>query len=221
MVVTNELNAKRRQSAGKGAARAIRREGRVPAVIYGDKKEPEIISLDYVDVFKALNTGMFLSTVYKVNIDSGDTVRVIARDVQLDPVRDFPMHVDFLRISKDARLVVEIAVNFVGEEDSPGMKRGGVLNVVRHEIEVSVPADAIPEAIEADISGMDIGDTLHSSAIKLPDGVELTITDREFTIASIAGQSAEEPETTEGEEATTEAQADTQGEGSGDGESEE
>ncbi len=217
MAVTSELNAKRRESAGKGAARAIRREGRVPAVIYGDNKDPEIISLDYVDVLKALNTGQFLSTVYSINLEGGGKTRVIPRDIQFDPVKDFPMHVDFLRISKNARLVVEIAVNFVGEDVSPGMKRGGVLNVVRHEIEISAPADAIPDAIDVDISEMEIGDTLHASALKLPEGAELTITDRDFTIASIAGQAAEEPEGAE----EGEAAAETEGEGaSGEGDSE-
>lgn len=211
MAETNELNAIQRESGGKGAARAIRREGRVPAVIYGDKKDPESISLDYVDVLKALNTGQFLSTVFNINIEGGGKTRVIPRDIQVDPVKDFPMHVDFLRIAKDARIVVEINVNFVGEEESPGMKRGGVLNIVRHEIEISAPADAIPEGIEIDISELEIGDTLHASAIKLPAGVELTITDRDFTIASISGQAAEE--TDEVVEVEVEAEGEAEGEG--------
>ena len=217
MAETSELNAKLRESAGKGAARAIRREGRVPAVIYGDKKDPETISLDFVDVFKALNTGSFLSTVYKINIEGGGQTRVIPRDIQVDPIKDFPMHVDFLRISKDAMLVVEIAVNFIGEEECPGMKRGGVLNIVRHEIEVSAPADAIPDEIVADISELEIGDTLHASSLKLPTGVELTITDRDFTVASIAGQVAEEEEAEviEGEVPTV---GDEEAEGEGGGE---
>ena len=208
MAETNELNATPRKSAGKGAARAIRRAGGVPAVIYGANKEPESISLDFVAVLKALNTGNFLSTVFKINVEGGDTTRVIPRDIQVDPIKDFPMHVDFLRIAKDARLIVEIAVTFVGEEESPGMKRGGVLNVVRHEIEVSAPADAIPESIEADISELDIGDTLHGSALKLPAGVELTITDRDFTVASVAGQVAEEVESTEEEVEETATEGD-------------
>jgi len=211
MAETNELNAIQRETGGKGAARAIRREGRVPAVIYGDKKDPEAISLDYVDVLKALNTGQFLATVFNINIEGGGKTRVIPRDIQVDPVKDFPMHVDFLRIAKDARIVVEINVSFVGEEESPGMKRGGVLNIVRHEVEVSAPADAIPEGIEIDISELEIGDTLHASAIKLPAGVELTITDRDFTIASIAGQAAEE--TDEVEEVEVEAEGEAEAEG--------
>ena len=222
MAETSELNATPREAGGKGAARAIRREGRVPAVIYGDKKDPESISLDFVDILKALHTGTFLSTVFKINVEGGTQSRVIPRDIQVDPIKDFPMHVDFLRIAKDAQLVVEIAVNFIGEEESPGMKRGGVLNIVRHEIEISAPADAIPESIEADISEMDIGDTLHASALKLPKGVMLTITDRDFTVASLAGQVAEEEEvveeTVEGEVPTV---GDEEGEGEEGGEKEE
>lgn len=214
MAQTSELNARQRTVGGKGAARATRREGRVPAVIYGGKEAPQSISLDFVDVLKAQNTGLFLSTVYDINIEGAGKTRVIPRDIQVDPVKDFPMHVDFLRVAKDARLEVEIAVNFVGEENSPGMKRGGVLNVVRHEIEVSAPVDAIPEAIDADISELDIGDTLHASALKLPAGVELTITDRDFTVATIAGQVAEEVETEEAEgEAGEVAEADGEEEG--------
>ena len=223
MAETSELNATQRDRAGKGAARAIRREGRVPAVIYGDKKDPEIVSLDYVDVFKAVNTGTFLSTVFNINVEGSGKSRVIPRDVQFDPVKDFPMHIDFLRIDKDAKLVVEITVHFIGEEESPGMKRGGVLNIVRHEIEILSPADKIPDSIEADISEMDIGDTLHASALKLPDGVELTITDRDFTVASLAGQVAEEEEIVEeveGEEGA-EGEGEEGEEGEGEGEKEE
>ena len=217
MAETSELNATRRETGGKGAARAIRREGRVPAVIYGNKKDPESISLDFVDVFKALQTGTFLSTVYKINVEGGAQSRVIPRDIQVDPIKDFPMHVDFLRIAKDAQLVVEIAVHFIGEEESPGMKRGGVLNIVRHEIEILAPADAIPDSIEADISELDIGDTLHASALKLPKGVALTITDRDFTVASLAGQVAEEEEIVE---ETEEGEVPTVGDEEGDGEGE-
>ncbi|MCF6199414.1 MAG: 50S ribosomal protein L25/general stress protein Ctc [Hyphomicrobiaceae bacterium] len=191
MAEINELNATSRKSAGKGAARAIRREGRVPAVIYGDNKEPEAISLDFVDVLKAMNTGMFLSTVYDVNIDGGAMARVIPRDIQVDPVKDFPMHVDFLRIKKNARIVVEIAVNFLNEEECPGLKAGGAFNVVRHEIEVSCPADAIPESIDLDVGSLEIGTTLHASDLKLPGNIELTITDRDFSIVSVVGQMAE------------------------------
>ena len=218
MAETNELNATPRVAGGKGAARSIRREGRVPAIIYGDKKDPESVSLDYVDVLKALNTGLFLSTVFKIKVEGGATSRVIPRDIQVDPVKDFPMHVDFLRISKNARLVVEITVNFIGEEESPGMKRGGVLNVVRHEIEITAPADAIPESIEADISELDIGDTLHASALPLPAGVELTITDRDFTVATLAGQVAEEEEIVP--ETETDEAAEGEGEGAAEGEGE-
>jgi len=206
-----ELNATSRKSAGKGAARAIRREGRVPAVIYGDNKAPEAISLNFVDILKALNTGMFLSTVYNVNIEGGATARVIPRDIQVDPVKDFPMHVDFLRIKKDARIVVEIAVHFVNEEECPGLKAGGAFNVVRHEIEVSCPADDIPESLDLDVGTLQIGDTLHASDLKLPKNMELTITDRDFSIVSVVGQMAEVAEGAP--EAAVEAGDDGEGEG--------
>ncbi len=208
-----ELNATSRKSAGKGAARAIRREGRVPAVIYGDNKAPEAISLNFVDILKALNTGMFLSTVYNVNIEGGATARVIPRDIQVDPVKDFPMHVDFLRIKKDARIVVEIAVHFVNEEECPGLKSGGAFNVVRHEIEVSCPADDIPESLDLDVGTLQIGDTLHASDLKLPKNMELTITDRDFSIVSVVGQMAEVAEGAP--EAAVEAGDDGEGEGEG------
>ncbi len=212
-----ELNATSRKSAGKGAARAIRREGRVPAVIYGDNKDPEAISLDFVDILKAMNTGMFLSTVYDVNIDGGASARVIPRDIQVDPVKDFPMHVDFLRIKKDARIVVEIAVNFINEEECPGLKAGGAFNVVRHEIEVSCPADDIPESLDLDVGGLQIGDTLHASNLKLPKNMELTITDRDFSIVSVVGQMAE---VAEGAPEAVEEAGD-EGEGEGEGEDKE
>ena len=215
MAKTTELNAQKRESNGKGAARAIRREGRVPAVIYGDKKDPEAISLDYVDMLKAINTGQFLSTVYMINVEGGKTTRVIPRDMQLDPVRDFPMHADFLRIAKDAKLEVDISVHFLNEEECPGLKSGGVLNIVRHEIELSCPADAIPDAIELDIGSLDIGDTLHASDLKLPANVELVTTDRDFTIVSVVGQMAEEVEA-EVEVAPVEGEEAAEGEGEGD-----
>ncbi len=180
-----ELQAEAREKVGKGAARAIRRAGKVPAVIYGDKKDPSTIALSVRDVIKELESGRFLTTVYDVKVN-GESSRVIPRDFQLDPVRDTPMHIDFLRITKGATIVVAIPVLFQNEEESPGLKRGGVLNVVRHEIEVSAPAEALPDSIEVDLSGLDIGDSLHISAVTLPDGVEPTITDRDFTIATIA-----------------------------------
>ena len=204
MAQTATLNALVRERAGKGAARAVRREGRVPAVIYGDKKEPQTISMDYRELMKQVQTGRFLSTLVDIDVD-GTKVRTIPRDVQFDPVRDFVVHVDFLRLGKGARIAVEVAINFLGDEDSPGLKRGGVLNVVRHTVEIMCPADAIPESFDMDISELDIGDGLHSTDLTLPEGMTFTITDRDFTIATISAPSGgadedEEDAAVEGEE---------------------
>jgi len=201
------LNAQKREKAGKGAARAIRREGLVPAVIYGDKKEPVSISLDPKELWIQLHTGQtFFASTGTIQI--GKTKEnVICRDVQFHPVKDFPMHADFLRLAKDATVVVEIPVSFINEEKSEGIKRGGVLNVVRHEIECSVPANAIPEALVVDLSGTAVGDSVHISAVELPKGVEPTISDRDFTICSIAAPSSGEKAVVEGEEGEEEAEA--------------
>ncbi|HXG80153.1 MAG TPA: 50S ribosomal protein L25/general stress protein Ctc [Methyloceanibacter sp.] len=187
-----ELKAWARTRSGKGGARAERREGRIPGVLYGDKKEPENISVDYRTIYQQLHTGHFQSTIFLLDVE-GKKTRVIPRAVQLDPVRDFPIHVDFLRLSKDALVTVEVPVRFLNEAASPGLKRGGVLNIVRHEIPVRCPADAIPDHFEVDLTGLEIGDSVHISAIKLPEGVRPTITDRDFTVATIVGRSAEEP----------------------------
>jgi large subunit ribosomal protein L25 len=192
-----ELKASNRDGTGKSANRIIRKEGRVPGIIYGDKQPPQNVTLEYKEIFKQVQTGHFLSTVYMLDLE-GRKVRVIPRDVQLHPVRDWPMHVDFLRISKSSRVDVEVTVNFVNEAESPGLKRGGVLNIVRHAVELSCPADAIPEAIEVNLAGLDIGDAVHISAVKLPENVTPTIADRDFTIATIVGSSAMKPEEAEG-----------------------
>jgi len=201
------LNAQKRETAGKGAARAIRREGLVPAVIYGDKKDPISVSLDPKELWLQLHTGQtFFASTGTIQI--GKTKEnVICRDVQFHPVKDFPMHADFLRLGKDATVVVEIPVSFINEEQSEGIKRGGVLNVVRHEIECSVPANAMPEALIVDLSGTAIGDSVHISAVELPKGVEPTISDRDFTICSIAAPSSGEKAVDEGEEGDEEAEA--------------
>jgi large subunit ribosomal protein L25 len=182
------LKAEARDRVGKGASRALRREGRVPAVIYGDNKSPLSISVAYNETMKRIQQGGFLSHVLEIDVD-GEKHRVLPRDYQLEPVRDFLVHIDFLRISKSSVINVEVPVHFVNEEASPGLKRGGVLNVVRHTVELSCPADSIPEAIELDLTGVETGDSLHISAVKLPEGVKPTITDRDFTIATIAAPS--------------------------------
>lgn len=214
-----EMSATARERVGKGTARAARRQGFVPAVIYGDNKPPVSILVERRELWRYISTGQFLNTLFAIKID-GSAARVIPRDVQLDPVRDFPMHVDFLRLGAGARISVEIPVNFINDEESPGLKRGGVLNIVRHTIELRCLAEAIPENLEADLTGLDIGDTLHVSAISLPEDVELTVTDRDFTVATIVGQMTEEAEEEEeGEEAEDEEAAEAEeGEGEGEGE---
>lgn len=189
MATMVELKATTREATGKAANRAIRSDGRVPAIIYGAGQEPQSVAVEYKEVFKQVQTGHFLSTVYMLDLE-GTKVRVIPRDVQLHPVRDFPVHVDFMRISRTSRVDVEVAVHFINEANSPGLKRGGVLNIVRHDIELSCPADAIPESIEIDLTGLDIGDSIHISSVKLPENVTSTIADRDFTIATVAGSSA-------------------------------
>ncbi len=204
------MPAKTRERAGKGPARAARRAGLVPGVIYGAKKDPLMITLDPRDVFKGLKTGSFLATIYELEI-GGKKEQVLPRDVQFHPVTDNAMHVDFLRVSAATSVTIEVPVHFLNEEESPGVKRGGLLNIVRHEIEMTCRADAIPDQIVVDLTGLEIGDSVHISSISLPDGVELTITDRDFTIATIAAptlavEEEEEAEAAEGAEEDAEGE---------------
>jgi large subunit ribosomal protein L25 len=183
-----EFKATARPRAGKGAARQARREGKVPAVIYGDGKPPETISLDYNELWKQYLKGHFTSTVFELDMEEdGAKHLVIPRDIQLDPVKDQPIHVDFLRIGKEGLIRVEVPVRFINDTLSPGLKRGGVLNIVRHDIEVTCPYDKIPEYFVVDLTGVEIGRSIHISAIELPEGVTPTIKDRDFTVATIAG----------------------------------
>ena len=204
MSTEQTLAAEIRDRAGKGAARAARREGRVPAVIYGDKKDPVTITLLEKDLMKQLHTGNFFSTVYSLEIDGGNET-ALPRDVQFHPVTDRPEHVDFLRIGKGATVSVEVTVHFINEDKSPGLKKGGVLNVVRHEVEVTAPATAIPDEIVIDVSKYEIGDSIHISEVELPEKVTPTITDRDFTIATIAAPTVAPSEDEDGEEAEAEA----------------
>jgi large subunit ribosomal protein L25 len=181
-----ELAATARTRGGKGSARQARRDGRVPAVIYGDRQAPEMITLEYNTLFKQYMKGHFTSTVLTIDID-GKKVQVIPRDVQVDPVRDLPIHADFQRVGPNSRIRVNVPVRFVNEGLSPGLKRGGVLNIVRHDVEVTCPANAIPTAFEVDLTGLEIGRSIHISSVKLPEGVRPTITNRDFTVATIAG----------------------------------
>ncbi len=209
-----ELKAEARELIGKGAANRMRREGKVPGVIYGNSEAPESIAIDTGVITKHMQTGSFLATVYMVDI-GGKKTRVIPRDLQTDPVRDFPIHFDLLRLAEDARIDVTVQIHYLNDDLSPGLKRGGILNVVRHEIELSCPADAIPESIEVSLEGLDIGDSLHFSSITLPENVSSTISDRDFTLVTIVGAKEEEPEEVEGEEVEGEGEEAAEGEGEG------
>jgi large subunit ribosomal protein L25 len=161
----------------------------VPAVIYGDKKEPLLISLEPRALVRELHRPGFFAKLVDVTI-GGETHRTLPRDVQLHPVTDMPLHVDFMRVGAHTRITVEIPVRFVDQEKSPGLKRGGLLNIVRHEIEMLCSADNIPDHIDVSLEGREIGDSIHISAVKLPEGARPTIADRDFTIATLAAPSA-------------------------------
>jgi len=199
------LSAETRERVGKGASRALRREGRVPAVIYGNKQEPVSIHLEEKALMKALMTGHFMNTVVMIDGAAKSAIRTLPKDVTFDVVTDRPVHVDFLRISEHATVTVAVPVSFQNEEASPGLKKGGVLNVVRHELELVCDASSIPDQIEIDLTGLEVGDSLHISAVTLPKGVTSAITDRDFTIATVVAPSALKSE--EGD-TTTEAAAD-------------
>lgn len=179
-----ELKASVRSRVGKGSARALRREGLIPAVIYGDKKPPLSIAISTKETSQRLYAGGFLTTVATIDVD-GEKVLVIPKDYARDPVRDFLIHVDFLRIAAGSIVTVWVPLHSKGEDKSPGMKKGGALNWARHEIECTCPAESIPDFIEIDVSGLDIADSLHISAVKLPEGVKPVIQDRDFTVVSI------------------------------------
>ncbi|OAB61001.1 50S ribosomal protein L25/general stress protein Ctc [Leptolyngbya valderiana BDU 20041] len=194
------LSVEVRERTGKGGARQARRDGFVPGTLYGGDQDPVSIALKNNELIKAINSGKFLANMITIS-HKGDSQTVFARDVQFDPVKDLPLHVDFQRVNAKDVITVEVSVNFLGEEQSEGIKRGGVLNVVRHAIEVNCPAGQIPEAIDVDISGLDIGDSVHISNVTLPENVEPTITDRDFTIATMQGSRALVEEEAEDEDA--------------------
>ena len=182
------LSAETRERAGKGASRAMRREGRVPAVVYGNKEEALAIHVEEKALMKMLNGGHFMNSVVMIDV-GGATARTLPKDVQFHPVTDRPLHVDFLRISEHSQVHVAVPIRFTGEEESRGLKRGGVLNAVRHELELICDAAEIPDEIEISLAGLDIGDSLHISAVALPKGSSPAITDRDFTIATIVPSS--------------------------------
>lgn len=179
------LEAKSRPGTGTGSARAARRVGDVPAVVYGGAKGSQHIVVNGRELTRNYLKGRFLSTIFVLNID-GEKQRVIPREVQVHPVSDAPVHADFMRLVEGARIKLFIPVHFKNQDESPGLKKGGVLNIVRHEVEFYCPADRIPQFIEADLKGYDIGDSLHISAFKLPDGIKPVISTRDFTVATIA-----------------------------------
>ncbi len=223
MVDVTSLAASSRSQSGKGPARAARRAGLVPAIIYGNNLEPVSISVERKALERQIHVPGFFIRLVDVSLD-GETHRVLPRDVQFHPVSDVPLHVDFLRFSADRKITVAVPVHFGNEEESPGLKRGGVLNIVRHEVEVLCTADNIPQIFEIDLTGLEIGDAVHASMVALPEGVAFTITDRDFTIATVAAptvvaeEAAEEVEEFEGEEGEVvegeEAEATADAEGS-------
>jgi large subunit ribosomal protein L25 len=183
------LTAETRDRAGKGASRELRNSGRVPAVVYGANQEPLSIHVEEKLLAKMLSTGHFMNSVVMIDA-GGQTTRTLPKDVQFHPVTSRPVHVDFLRIGEHSKVTVSVPVRFTDEEESPGVKRGAVLNIVKHEIELSVDAAEIPDDIEISLKGLDVGDSIHISAVTLPQGATPTITDRDFTIATIVAPSA-------------------------------
>ena len=201
-----ELNVEVRQKAGSGAARAVRREGKVPGVLYGGPRGPVPIAVNANAFAKSLYTGKLLGHLVTLRYGE-ETQKVIARDVQFDPVSDRPLHFDLYRVDEHQLIKIAVPVQFRNQEASPGLKRGGTLNVARHEIELWVRADHIPEVLVADLTGRDIGDTVRASDVVLPEGAEQVITDRDFTVATIATSSSQMAADAAADEAAATAQA--------------
>jgi large subunit ribosomal protein L25 len=184
------IKADARSQAGKGAARSVRRTGAIPGVVYGDKQDPQLVSMVYKNVLPHVETGRFLSTLVDLEID-GKIVRAIPRDVQFEPVKDRIIHVDFLRLGKDSRIAVDIPVHFKNQEASPGIKAGGVLNVVSHSVSLYCSADFIPDDLIVDLTGMQVNQSVHLSEIKLPEGVR-AVSREDITLCVISAQAKEE-----------------------------
>tara|TARA_B100000989_G_scaffold85583_1_gene61418 strand:+ start:157 stop:816 length:660 start_codon:yes stop_codon:yes gene_type:complete len=199
---TTIINGNLRNSTGKGSARAARRAGRIPAIIFGDKKETISIDIEEREYKKIMNQSGIFNRLLDLSVN-GKSNLVLTRDIQFHPVSENPLHVDFLRIGKGSNINVSVPVSFVNEELSPGLKSGGVLNTVRFELELVCPADIIPEKIEIDLEGLVVGDSIKISSVNLPDGVSSAITDRDFTIATIAAPTVMSDVSTE---VTTEAE---------------
>jgi large subunit ribosomal protein L25 len=203
------ISVSRRENVGKGAARAARRAGIIPAVVYGTEAEPISVGIQELELNRLIKQTGFFSQLFQLDVE-GDKMNVLARDLQVHPVTDRAMHVDFLRVAANATITVSVPAAFINEDECPGLREGGILNVVRYDIEVSCRPDAIPEQIEVDLTGFQVGDSIHISAVSLPNGVEVTITDRDFTIATIAAptkvvETAEETAAAGSEEETEDA----------------
>jgi len=183
------LSAEARPSAGKGASRAIRRAGRVPGIIYGDGKEPTQISLEPRELSRAIHRAGFLATIVDVSVD-GTVHRTLPRDIQFHPVTDNALHVDFMRVGAGAEVHVSVPVSFTGHESAPGLRRGGILNIVRHSVDIVCAVDAIPERLVVDLTGLEIGESVHIETVTMPEGVKPVLGTRDSTIASIATSSA-------------------------------
>lgn len=206
MTETHKLEAQLRERAGKGAARRDRRNGRIPAVVYGAGKDPVMVTFDPGTLDREVYKPGFFTRLYDIRVpDKKIKEMAICRDLQLDPVTDRPIHLDFLRVSATTDVTINVPVHFVGEEESPGLKRGGVLDIVRHDIELLCQADRIPSHVEVDVSGLDLNDSVHISMVSIPEGARPTIEDRDFTIASIAAPSGLKAEIAEEQAAAEEA----------------
>lgn len=201
-----QIKASARALGGKGAARAVRRQGLVPAVIYGAGEPPVAIAIDYKSMYQLIFAGHFLTTQFEVDVD-GQKTRVIPRDYQLDPVKDQPLHVDFLRLKAGQQIRVEVPVHFINAEAAPGIKRGGTLNIVRHTVELFVPADNIPEAINVDLTGLQINDSVHITALPLPENSRPANQERDYTVATIVAPSGMKEEAASPEAAAPAAPA--------------
>ena len=201
------LSAESRDRAGKGASRELRNSGRVPAVVYGNNEDPTAIHIEEKLLNKALGTGHFFNSVVMIEV-GGKLTRTLPKDVQFHPVTDRPLHADFLRISEHAEVHVEVPVHFIDEETSPGIKRGAVLNIVRHELELICDAALIPDEIKVSLTGLDVGDSIHISAVTLPAGSRSAISDRDYTIATLVAPSSMKSQ--EGDTAKTEGEAEAE-----------
>ena len=211
MAKENKLSIEIRDSTGKSAVKKIIAAGKIPSVLYGLKEKPLTISINRMTVQKELKAGGFLTKIFSLDMD-GKVSLAIPRDVQFHPISDLPVHVDFLRLGADSKVLVDIPTIFINHELSPGLKKGGVLNIVRRTVQINCPANNIPEEIVFDLEGLEIGDAIHISATKLPEGAEPTITDRDFTIGTVAAptvvkepEAAAEGEAADGEAADSEA----------------